>query len=199
MFIEGAIVFAYCCLLTLHYGSWEGIGGYINMTSAWIFLIVLLALPPFILYFYLKNFDIMNSEDEEVAERFDEVYGAPLDGLKKDQKASVFYPVAYIIRRCLFAVMVVYLYKVAVVQIALQIVLTLITYFYLVLCVPFDDRTTQILEVFNEVMCLLILDILICFTPVISPDKRNDTEGYVGFTFILLIAFTIGVHIYSLL
>ena len=167
MFLESAIVNTYCFMLTLQYGEWIQFGGIVNMSSAWILASISFLLPFFILIFYFKNYDRMNSEDEEVAEEFDEKWGAPMEGLNKDNKWSLAYPVMFLTRRILFVLIVLWLYTNVILQLALQISITLISYAYLTHFKPFEDRIVQELEVFNEVMLLIMIDVLVCFTDII--------------------------------
>ena len=112
------------------------------MITAWLFSITLIVLPFFILYFYLKKHDIMNSEDEEVVEEFIAKFGAPMEGLHLDKRWSVVYPVTFLIRRVLFVIIVLQLFTVVVIQIGLQIVMALLAYAYLIQFEPFTDRRT---------------------------------------------------------
>ena len=64
LFIECSLLLSFCCLLTIRYGEYDGLGSWINQISVYIFMIGLLIMPFFIFFFYLKNFDLMNSEDE---------------------------------------------------------------------------------------------------------------------------------------
>ena len=67
LFIEMSMLLAFCCLLTIKYAVVTGLMGWANFISAWVFLGVLVLLPFFILFFYLKNFDLMNNDDEKTA------------------------------------------------------------------------------------------------------------------------------------
>ena len=53
-------------------------------------------LPIFIAAFYLENY--FKWEEEE----FDAVYGAAIDGLNKQKKMSILYPVYFVVRRVCF-------------------------------------------------------------------------------------------------
>ena len=139
LFIEMSMLLAFCCLLTIKYADVSGLMGWMNIISAWFFLVVLLLMPFFIFFFYLKNFDRMNSDDEETAEDFEEKFGAPMEGLKKDMKASIFFSIWFILRRVLFVGIVLFLYRKVLLQLGLQLLLSLVSYVYLVTWRPFDD------------------------------------------------------------
>jgi hypothetical protein len=59
--------------------------------------LTLFLLPPFILIYYLRKFE--RWEDD----KFENSMGSVLDGLSKDKKFVIFYPVFFMIRRTVFA------------------------------------------------------------------------------------------------
>ena len=111
----------------------------------------------------------MNSEDEEVAEEFEAKYGAPMEGLKLNTRWSIAYPVQFVVRRWLYVIIILYLFENVILQLSCQLILAILAYGYLVHFKPFEDSIIQKLEVFNEAMCILVIDILFCFTDVV-PD-----------------------------
>ena len=54
--------------------------------------------PVFVLVFYCVKFAKWEDED------FDEKYGAIFEGLRKDTRASLFYPFVFIIRRLILVI-----------------------------------------------------------------------------------------------
>ena len=195
MILESSIIMNFCFALTLLYGKWERIGGIINMLSAWTLGLITLILPFFILIFYLIKYDTMNSEDEDIANEFDEKWGAPLEGLNKSQKSSVAQPVMFLLRRTFFVIISIWLFSNLIAQLALQILMTVIKFAYLIQFQPFEDRLVQKLEIFNEIMLILIIDVMFCFTDIIPTERDKQLFGYV---FIILITVTIGVHLVNL-
>jgi hypothetical protein len=69
---------------------------WINQITLYGTVFALFVGPIWLLVFYLCRF----KEWETPA--FEEKYGAVLDGLKKDQRSSLFYPVFFMVRRVLF-------------------------------------------------------------------------------------------------
>ena len=196
LLIELSLLLGFCCALTVRYAEFTGsFMTVIDVISAYIFIGVLTVLPFFIFFFYLKNFEKMNSEDEEVAEEFEERYGSPLEGLKKENKSSIFHSIWFILRRILFVMIVLHLYKQVLLQLGLQLILSLVSYVYLIQYEPFSEPLIQWLEVFNEVCCILIIDTLYCFTDVIVDPENQQIIGYI---FIACLAINIAVHIYCL-
>lgn len=195
MLIESSIITVFSFILTIRYGEWSGFGGSLNMVVAYLLAGLTLPLPFFFLYFYNRNYDIMNNEDEDIAEEFEEKWGAPMEGLHLDKKWSVVHPFIFISRRILFAVIVYWLFKYVIVQLALQLIITTLSYAYLTHFEPYVDRRTQKLEEFNEIMLVIIIDVMFCFTDVIPNEKDKMMFGYF---FIVLITINIGVHMVSL-
>lgn len=56
----------------------------------------------FLTVFYIKTFHRWNDED------YDERYGAIFDGLRKDTKLALLYPIIFILRRILFSIVAIY-------------------------------------------------------------------------------------------
>ena len=165
------------------------------MSSAWILASISFLLPFFILTFYFFNYDRMNSDDEEVAEEFDEKWGAPMEGLNKDNKWSLAYPVMFLTRRICFVLIVLWLFNFVILQLALHIIMTIISYAYLAHFKPFEDRIVQKLEVFNEVMFLIMINVLFCFTDII---RNNEDKEILGYAFIFLLTINIVAHLFFL-
>ena len=76
---------------------------WINFVSLIVMLVVLILTPLFMISFYPNYFN--NWEDET----FEIKWGAIFEGIRKDRLTSLFYPVYFILRRIIFAVMAVYL------------------------------------------------------------------------------------------
>jgi hypothetical protein len=90
-----------------------------------ILTVSIASLPIFMVIFYLKNFDKWESEE------FDEVYGAPLEGLNKSKKSSLFFPVYFVIRRVSFCMTTFFLFDYVIIQLIVHYVLTMISIVYL--------------------------------------------------------------------
>lgn len=105
--MEGSLDIAICGSLnyiymtTLHGGlKWETIFQIVN-NSAFIVLASAVGLfPIWAMYFYCKNFD--KWEDEE----WEEKYGAALEGVKKDKRSALAYPMIFMIRRFALVIIV---------------------------------------------------------------------------------------------
>ena len=66
---------------------------YVNNITLFVMLAAIIVLPPWIIYFYCKNFAKL--QDEE----FEKKYGATFEGLRTESKAVLAYPIIFILRR----------------------------------------------------------------------------------------------------
>jgi hypothetical protein len=116
--------------------------------------------------FYLKNFDKWESEE------FDEIYGAPLEGLNKSKKSSLFFPVYFVIRRVSFCMTTFFLFDYVIIQLIVHYVLTMISIVYLTNFYPHEEELEFKLELMNECFTILAIDLCLFFTNLDSNRKR---------------------------
>lgn len=98
--MEGAIDIAICAVLNLTYSfeeadglRWDTTFYCVNNAALFVLLFAVAFFPIWALFFYCKNFD--KWEDET----FEERYGAAYEGLRKDRRASLAYPLIFMLRR----------------------------------------------------------------------------------------------------
>jgi uncharacterized membrane protein YhdT len=95
---------AFCCCLNLYYGGYEGTWAMkLNYCVSWFFAVALGTCPITIPAFYLYNFHKLADEE------FEEKWGAPYEGLRKDSRWSLFYPITFVVRRLAFAYLCVFM------------------------------------------------------------------------------------------
>jgi hypothetical protein len=75
---------------------------WMNLTTTVGGVLILVVLPPFIFCYFLCKFKVWEEED------FEESVGSVLEGLRKDTRTAVFYPVFFMFRRTVFAVQAIY-------------------------------------------------------------------------------------------
>ena len=141
--------------------------------------------------FYIKTFNRWNDED------YDEKYGAIFDGLRKDTKAALLYPLIFILRRMLFSIVAIYTLDYLIIQVCCLFVFSTIQLLYLVIVKPFEEPLMQQLEIFNEVCTLALVYVMICF----SDWNLNIelTEHYYDIAFMMGMAINLLVHVYFLI
>lgn len=89
---------SFCCFLNLYYGAYEGTWAMkLNYCVSWFFAAALGLSPFLIIGFYNWHFKKLGDEE------FEEKWGAPYEGLKKDSRWSLLYPVTFVLRRVAFA------------------------------------------------------------------------------------------------
>ena len=105
-----------------------------NNLSAIILGGAIAAFPIFVLIFYCCKFAKWEDED------FDEKYGAIFEGLRKDTRASLFYPFVFILRRMILVVVTKLTDQNLTLQIMSMILLSFLVIAYLVYYEPFEEK-----------------------------------------------------------
>jgi hypothetical protein len=192
LIMEESLETLYSVALTFKYSQFNtnAFGSVIDYILSIILTFAILCLPFFMIIFYLKYYAEWGSEE------FDNKYGAPLDGLKKNQKSSLVYPVYFIIRRSMFCVVTLVLFDYVILQLLCHFILTLISITYLITFVPQQNPLEYRLELMNEVFTLIIIDLCFLFTELDSDQTRQYNWGYV---FIVVIFSCVGIHVLFLL
>ena len=149
--------------------------------------------PLLFLTFYCSKFNVW----QEV--KFDWKYGSALDGLKKNQKPSIIFYVAFIQRRIMFSIVVIYYLDFLFVQIFFHEISTLLICSYLLFFSPFEDPFLAKLEIFNEMTCLILIYNLYCFTNANYVEKTKENNGVFDFSFMILFSGNIAVHLYFII
>jgi hypothetical protein len=123
--------------------------------------------------FYIKHYAFWEYEE------FDKKYGAPLDGLKKNQKSSLIYPVYFMIRRAIFCLVTLLLYRYVILQLILHYILTMIIIVYLTTFVPQEDLIEYHLELMNECFTVILIDLYFLLTDLDSDRSHQYKWGFV--------------------
>ena len=161
--LEAALEISFCAYFNFYYGEFKIriFGSWFNYVSMGIMTSCLVLLPFFILDFYLAtNFYKIDSED------FEAKYGSVYEGLKKDKKLSLIYPVYFIIRRMLFMCISMFMYKCVIIQILLMLLITMVEIIYIIEVQPFDEPLINHLEIVTECFTLILIDLTYFFTPL---------------------------------
>lgn len=145
----------------------------------------------FLTVFYIKTFHRWNDED------YDERYGAIFDGLRKDTKLALLYPIIFILRRILFSIVAIYSLDELIIQVACLFVFSTISVLYLIIVKPFEEPLMQQLEIFNEVCTLALVYVMICFSDWNL--NLEITEHYYDIAFMVGMAVNLLVHVYFLI
>jgi hypothetical protein len=99
----------------------------------------------------------------------------------------------FLVRRVLFALLTVMLYKHVIIQLILTVVLIMASACYIVHFKPFEEPLINRLEVMNEVTTLLLVNLIFMFTPIIDSPK---VQYNLGFVFVCIMALCISVHLF---
>jgi hypothetical protein len=192
LILEGALEIAFCVYINFKYGDYKShvFGSIFNMLSAGVFGLCLVILPFWIIYFYIfKHFEDL--EDEE----FEKKYGAVYEGLRRDKKSVLFYPVYFVVRRVLFMVICFVLMQHVILQLGALVLSTLISAVYILHFQPFEEPIFNNLEVMNECFTLLLLYFVYCFSDIIS---AYEDQYMIGYLFVFFMCLCICVHLFFL-
>ena len=157
-----------------------------SVTTALLAITTILFLP-FMAIFYIRRFRQWGDET------FEARYGAVFEGLRTDRKSSLGYPLLFVLRRILLALVAIVFLEYLFVQIIFLVVFQIAQLAYLLHVVPFEEPVLQRVEIFNEVMILFLSYALICFTGANA--GAGDNPRFYDAFFISGVAVTLGVHI----
>mmetsp|Transcript_4056 Transcript_4056/g.5393 ORF Transcript_4056/g.5393 Transcript_4056/m.5393 type:complete len:397 (+) Transcript_4056:1458-2648(+) len=164
-FLEGCLDIGLCAALNILYleepgvyMEWETLFDVVNNVTLFLLSVAIIILPFWILWFYCKNFSKWGDE------HFEEKYGAVFEGLKKDQRSSLGYPMIFTLRRFALVLVVTIGRNSLVVQICVMLFFSTTQVAYLTTYSPSEDKLGMKLDVFNEVTTVVLVDLLTVFS-----------------------------------
>lgn len=165
--IEGYMELVFSVYFNLRYAkcSFSFLGSWVNYFYAIIFAALIGLAPFFVVGFYSFNFSKLG--DEEFTKKFGSVY----EGLKTNSRSVIAFTTIFMVRRALFALLAVMLYKHVIIQLSLTIVLIMFAACYILHFKPFEEQLINRLEVMNETTTLLLVNLIFMFTPIIDSPK----------------------------
>jgi hypothetical protein len=189
--IEGYLELVFSVYFNLNYAkcTFSFLGSWVNYFYAIIFAVLIGLAPLFVVGFYSLNF--AKIEDEEFINKFGSVY----EGLKTNSRSVIVYTTIFLVRRALFALLTVLLHKFVIIELILTIILTMMMACYTLHFKPFEETLMNQLEAMNDTVTLLLIDLMILFTPIVD---SNLFKYNLGFVFISLFAGCISVHLFFL-
>jgi len=196
--LEAGLDISVSIALQVYYSDLNG--GLFNSNEAFFMLnsIMTIILGPVVLLaifcygiFYLCTFSQWTDET------YDERFGAVFEGLRKDTRLSLLYPVIFLLRRALFSVVAIYTQELLILQIASLFFFSSVQIVFLILVEPFTEPLLQKMEIFNEICTLALVYVMVCFTD--ANKALWLTENYYDFAFMAGMAINLLVHVYFLL
>lgn len=160
-------------------------------------MIILHAMPIFVIIFYCKNFSKMSDK------KFSKKWGSTYDGLRTDKKSIICFPVIFLVRRIIFMQLAFFLKNHETGQmysgifVIIILMMNLAITIYLMLYKPFASQLLQGLEMFNEITSFVLTYISMCLTGeyVANPEARDN----IGYGFNAVMGVNIIVHIYFMI
>lgn len=137
-------------------------GSWFNFVTIGILAVALMVLPIWLIFFYVKHFS--RFEDPT----FDSQYGSVYEGLRKDSKWVLVFPVYFITRRILFMAVCFGLYRHVIMQLFAVICMCMVAAMIGLHLQPFEEPLMNKLEVMNECFTLLLIYFVFCFTDLLS-------------------------------
>ena len=162
--LEGAMDLSFACFLTYRFIRPGDFLSNFNLAFAYVLGVATIVFPGFLLIFYCRNFKRMRDPDDE---EFHETYGAPYEGLKIDQRSSIFYPFWLIVRRILFMIVVFFENQYVTLQLLSMQAGNFVAFIYVAISLPYDDPFLNKMELFNEAVNIVCINLLFCFTDLI--------------------------------
>lgn len=153
-----------------------------------VIAVLLGGLPFFIVYQSWASYHLLDDEE------FEKKFGAPYEGLKKDNRAGLLYNTFFVLRRFSLAIICLYFNHNVFLQISISMYITLASACYLVTALPFEQSLAQKLEVYNECCTDLLFSLLYCFTNLVP----IHIHKIVAYFFMAVIIANICAHLFFL-
>lgn len=167
---------------------WDSTFYVVNNVAQIVFAIAIMVFPIFVLTFYCRNFARWSDES------FEEKYGAIFEGLKTNSRASLAYPIVFVLRRIVLVFTAVVTDNLFFVQLASMVLISFGQISYLIYYKPFTEPLLLKLDIFNEVTTIILVEILTCFSQ--ANTKPLDFE--MDIFFLVGLFGNITVHLYFL-
>ena len=132
------------------------------------------------------------------SEKFQKRFGELVLGLKLEKQSALLYPVLFMTRRLIYAVILIKCLNRSVYQLQLIIVKSFAFMIYIGRVRPYEVRLSNIVELTNEVIISLCAYWLVTFSDFVPDEKTKYKCGWpiIGATS-LLVLFNLGVICYS--
>jgi len=192
--LEGSLDIAICCTLNLYKDlsdggfQWDSTFNIVNNVAQFVLGGGVMVFPIFVVVFYCINFARWKDED------FDEKYGAIFEGLRKNSRASLLYPIIFVVRRLLLVFVATITQDYFFIQLISLVFVCTGQVFYLVTWRPFEEPLLLKLDIFNEVTTVFLVDILTFFS-----NGNNFPIGVVvDIAFLVCLFSNLVVHLFFL-
>lgn len=200
LFMEAYLEFSLAVILNLWYIEFDHENGAVLYQSicTLLYAIILFGLPVFVVKFYKRNLDKLDETE------FKEKYGSVYEGLRLNERDedeneirenSLFYPAFFLMRRLIFSVIAIFMESLIVFQLAVLFACTITSIIYLIWFQPFESKFANRMEVLNDITTLLLLYLLMTFTPWVDDSELRFKLGYV---FIGVMSTNIATHFFFL-
>jgi len=161
------------CMINMRYLRWDAANVIFMSSLSILVTLLLLAYPVFFAWKLTKNFDSLDERS------FKKKYGKFYEELDlRNGKMVLLQPVWFLLRRFTLSVMVVFLNTTVIWQVALMTFTIIMQVIILGRIEPFSVKSKYHYEMFSEVILMLIMYHLICFTPFVPDVEVRFPLGY---------------------
>ena len=189
LMLESYSLLSVCCLINFSYISFDTYGVTVHSVACIFFFIAIIVMPIFLSRTLIRAFTTLHET------HMMRTYGHLYDELDlRVGKLALVQPLFFIVRRFMLAIAIVSLAKHLIFQIMImssQIVTSAIIIGNLS---PFRGQFKKKIEMFNEVILMLVMYTIICFSPLVTSPEIKFSIGYISMVFVsthLVVNFTI--------
>jgi len=156
--LEGYIEFAVASFINLHLFHWITISDIFNSVACIAGLTLTVFLPPFVLWFLVKNRGKLNQPENK--QKFSSLY----EGLEKQNVWGLYFTFLFLFKRLIIAVVVVFLQGMPWLQIQIVVFMLSLDIIYTGYLQPFNKKFSNRMEIINNVFIMLCSYYLFLFT-----------------------------------
>ena len=178
---ESYAVVSICCLIQFPIISFATYGHSIQAVVCIGFSIFIVVVPFLLIKHTYSNFNFLNNYS--LKDQFGKIYE---DLRLKSGKVALFQPSFFLIRRFVLAFAVVIYHENLFAQVYLVWAQSIITVFIIDLAGPYKTRAERIMERFNEIILMLVLYTMFCFTSWVPSIEVKLPVGYVACALVFL-------------
>ena len=191
MFLIGVLetyaILVLCCFVALGHLDFRSWGLVIQSLACFVYAFIILFMPIFIVRLFTK------SHGELTNKNMTNRYGLLYENLQISRGPKIYaQPLWFLLRRIILGFSVTWTSELLIVQIYLISSQTIVAVYILYYIKPFASNAEMRLEVFNEIILMLLLYMIICFS---CWGPEIDVQYQLGYLAIALVIFHLFFHI----
>jgi len=186
LFLESYIEIAISGFLQVKNISADGSGTLFSSIAAVCFLLACIVIPPALIVVYKLYKDMMPVKQFQVQ------YGSIYEDLRLKSDSAMLFVLLFMMRRLIISMSYVFLVDYPVFQWQICMISSVFQSLYVGLVLPYTSSVMNFVEIFNELVCLIICYFYVCMSEVGFDGKiRYD----IGWTVILIVLISLLVNL----